>query len=149
MCVVACRLKWLGPASKIANGLLFFGMTTMIVMSSTQIRFDYAAGESLNIDPVAAWSTLPIMFGMAVYSIEGIGVVLPNETAMKEPSKFPKVLTGCVLGAGAAYLVCGIIPYLAFGRGDCSGIDGTLVNGTMQYLQCNGTSDNLLVGLCA
>ncbi len=46
---------------------------------------------------------------------------------------------------GAAYLVCGIIPYLAFGRGECTGISATVIAGQSQFLNCTGTSDNLLV----
>jgi proton-coupled amino acid transporter len=39
-----------------------------------------------------------LLVGTAVFSFEGIGLIIPITDAMKEPHKFPKVLTGVMLG---------------------------------------------------
>ncbi|KAJ7811099.1 transmembrane amino acid transporter protein-domain-containing protein [Mycena olivaceomarginata] len=44
-----------------------------------------------------------LFVGVAVFSFEGVGMVIPITDAMREPHKFPKVLTGVMLGVlGAA-----------------------------------------------
>ena len=39
----------------------------------------------------------PLFIGTAVFSFEGIGLVIPITDAMKEPRKFPMVLTGVMI----------------------------------------------------
>jgi amino acid permease len=52
---------------------------------------------------------------MAIYAYEGIGIVLPCETGMKGPERFPRLLTICMMISTVNYLVFGLLPYLAFG----------------------------------
>lgn len=63
----------------------------------------------------ARWETLPVMMGVAIFAFEGIGVVIPSETAMKRPEQFPKVLTIALVFATAIYCFFGAVPYVAFG----------------------------------
>jgi proton-coupled amino acid transporter len=44
-----------------------------------------------------------LMIGTAIFSFEGIGLVIPVTDAMKEPHKFPKVLTGVMLSLMGSY----------------------------------------------
>ena len=53
---------------------------------------------------------------MAVYAYEGIGVILPCETAMKEPQKCAAVITVVMGIAFFLYTGFGAICYLAFGK---------------------------------
>jgi proton-coupled amino acid transporter len=55
------------------------------------------------------------MLGTGIYAFEGIGTVLPCETSMKEPQKFPLVLFSVMGFSTINYLLFGLIPYLAFG----------------------------------
>ena len=41
-------------------------------------------------------STLPFLFGVVIYSYEGVGMILPVEASMKRKEKFPWTLT-CVM----------------------------------------------------
>ena len=50
---------------------------------------------------VIQYRTFLFMFGVAVYSAEGIGLVIPCETAMKESEKFPKVCSLLTLFGGS------------------------------------------------
>jgi proton-coupled amino acid transporter len=46
-----------------------------------------------------------LLVGVAVFSFEGVGMVIPITDAMREPHNFPKVLTGVMLGVlGASSL---------------------------------------------
>ncbi|KDQ57087.1 hypothetical protein JAAARDRAFT_35689 [Jaapia argillacea MUCL 33604] len=57
----------------------------------------------------------PLFIGTAVFSFEGIGLVIPITDAMKEPHKFPAVLTGVMLGLMVLFGGSGILAYATFG----------------------------------
>jgi len=57
----------------------------------------------------------PLLIGTAVFSFEGIGLIIPITDAMKEPKKFPKVLTGVMLFLIVLFGGAGVLSYLTFG----------------------------------
>jgi len=57
----------------------------------------------------------PLLIGTAVFSFEGIGLVIPITDAMKEPRRFPAVLTGVMLFLMVLFGGAGILSYLTFG----------------------------------
>ncbi|RDX57096.1 hypothetical protein OH76DRAFT_1394865 [Lentinus brumalis] len=57
----------------------------------------------------------PLLIGTAVFSFEGIGLVIPITDAMKEPRKFPAVLTGVMLFLMVLFGGGGAMSYLTFG----------------------------------
>lgn len=57
----------------------------------------------------------PLLIGTAVFSFEGIGLVIPITDAMKEPRKFPAVLTGVMLFLMVLFCGGGVMSYLTFG----------------------------------
>jgi proton-coupled amino acid transporter len=57
----------------------------------------------------------PLFIGTAVFSFEGIGLVIPITDSMREPRKFPKVLTGVMLFLLVLFGGAGALSYLTFG----------------------------------
>ncbi|EIW84292.1 hypothetical protein CONPUDRAFT_135790 [Coniophora puteana RWD-64-598 SS2] len=57
----------------------------------------------------------PLFIGTAVFSFEGIGLVIPITDAMREPRKFPKVLTGVMIFLLFLFGGAGALSYLTFG----------------------------------
>ncbi|KAG0700274.1 amino acid transporter [Suillus ampliporus] len=57
----------------------------------------------------------PLFVGTAVFSFEGIGLVIPITDAMREPHKFPKVLTGVMISLLFLFGGGGALSYLTFG----------------------------------
>ncbi|KAH9945045.1 transmembrane amino acid transporter protein-domain-containing protein [Epithele typhae] len=57
----------------------------------------------------------PLLIGTAVFSFEGIGLVIPVTDAMREPRKFPAVLTGVMLFLMVLFCGGGVMSYLTFG----------------------------------
>jgi proton-coupled amino acid transporter len=56
-----------------------------------------------------------LFVGVAVFSFEGVGMVIPITDAMREPHKFPKVLTGVMLGVlGASPTLTSCFPQRAY-----------------------------------
>lgn len=54
--------------------------------------------------------------GTAVYSFEGIGLILPIQNEMREPQHFPRVLAIGMMLIMALFLFLGEVPTLAFGH---------------------------------
>ncbi|RLN51132.1 hypothetical protein BBJ29_005616, partial [Phytophthora kernoviae] len=65
---------------------------------------------------LADWAHLPEFYGTAVYSFEGIGLVLPIQNAMAQPERFPGILAICMLSILVLFLFIGEVPTIAFGR---------------------------------
>jgi len=57
----------------------------------------------------------PLFIGTAVFSFEGIGLVIPITDSMREPHKFPKVLTGVMISLTALFGCAGALAYMTFG----------------------------------
>lgn len=75
-------LKWLSPVSFLGNFLLAF---TIVVV------FVYVFQDLPPISDVPAFGTLegvPLFFGTALFTYEGISLVLPIHKEMKNPKKF-------------------------------------------------------------
>ncbi|KAH9481708.1 Vacuolar amino acid transporter 3 [Psilocybe cubensis] len=56
-----------------------------------------------------------LFIGTAVFSFEGIGLVIPITDAMREPHKFPKALSGVMVFLLFLFGGAGTLAYLAFG----------------------------------
>ncbi|KAI8339693.1 transmembrane amino acid transporter protein-domain-containing protein [Chlamydoabsidia padenii] len=59
--------------------------------------------------------SFPMFIGTAVFTYEGVGLVIPITESMKEPEKFPRVLSYTMIGITSIFLSVGFFSYLAFG----------------------------------
>jgi len=57
----------------------------------------------------------PLFIGTAVFSFEGIGLVIPIADSMREPRKFPAALSGVMIALLVIFGGAGALSYLAFG----------------------------------
>jgi len=64
----------------------------------------------------AGWSSFPRSLGMAIFSFEGIGVVLPLENEMKRPEDFSWVLNMGMAVITSMFVAMGLVGYLAIGE---------------------------------
>jgi len=56
-----------------------------------------------------------IFFGTAIYTFEGITLVLPIHSNMKKPEQFPLIITTCMSVLAIAIVLFGVVCYAAFG----------------------------------
>ncbi|KAG1184922.1 hypothetical protein G6F36_007332 [Rhizopus arrhizus] len=68
-----------------------------------------------NVEWIINTSSFPMFIGTAVFTFEGVGLIIPITESMKEPKKFPKVLSWTMLFITALFISIGFLSYLAFG----------------------------------
>ncbi|KAI9487222.1 MAG: transmembrane amino acid transporter protein-domain-containing protein [Benjaminiella poitrasii] len=68
-----------------------------------------------DVEWVINYKSFPMFIGTAVFTYEGVGLVIPITESMAEPEKFPKVLSGTMVFITGVFLSVGFISYLAFG----------------------------------
>ncbi|KAK2748316.1 neutral amino acid transporter [Myotisia sp. PD_48] len=56
-----------------------------------------------------------LLIGTAIFSFEGIGLVIPIQESMKRPEKFPRVLALVMVVITAIFLSMGVVGYATFG----------------------------------
>ena len=57
----------------------------------------------------------PLLIGTAVFAFEGVGLVIPITEAMREPEKFPKVLSAVMIFVALLFASAGALSYATFG----------------------------------
>ncbi|XP_055532918.1 proton-coupled amino acid transporter-like protein CG1139 [Wyeomyia smithii] len=106
------ELKYLVPFSLLANSSIF----VVFIITLYYIFKEPVSIENRNLWP--EWSNLPSFFGIAVYAIEGIGIVLPVENKMKHPQDFLKPIGTVNVGISfisVLYVVTGFFGYARYG----------------------------------
>jgi len=103
-------LEKLAYLSMIANVLCFVGLTITLQYLARCLQ------DPRKFKLFAGVSKLPLFFGTAIFSFEGIGVVLPLENEMRNPEDFGWVLN---LGMGIVttlFLTVGMFGFLTYGH---------------------------------
>lgn len=102
-------LEKLAYISIISNILCIFGLVTVYQFLIRNL------GDPTALPAFAGIADLPMFFAMALFSFEGIGVVLPLENEMRKPEDFGWVLN---IGMGIIsfmFVSMGLLGYVAFG----------------------------------
>ncbi|KAI8337149.1 transmembrane amino acid transporter protein-domain-containing protein [Chlamydoabsidia padenii] len=68
------------------------------------------------VDWIINPSSFPMFVGTAVFTFEGVGLIIPITESMKDPKQFPKVLSGTMIGLAVVFLAVGSVSYLTFGK---------------------------------
>ncbi|KAI9492082.1 transmembrane amino acid transporter protein-domain-containing protein [Zychaea mexicana] len=102
------RLSW---CAIIADVFILFGLICVLYFSASEIAQN---GPGPNIQLINS-SDFALMIGTAVFSFEGIGMVVPIVEGMKEPDKFRRVMNIGLPLVAVIFILIGTIGYLAFG----------------------------------
>ncbi|ODN95920.1 solute carrier family 36 (proton-coupled amino acid transporter) [Cryptococcus wingfieldii CBS 7118] len=86
-------------------GILYIGGNEISVLSKSGV----ADVQLFNPD------SFPLLIGTAVFAFEGIGLVIPITESMKEPKKFPKLLSGIMVLVAVLFAGAGVMSYAAYG----------------------------------
>lgn len=91
----------------ILSNIFYFGYLAICQLEDPIANIEYVSFNS---------EGYMLMFGMAVYSFEGIGLILPIKDAMKEPEKFDKVLILVMATVTVLLVTFGLLNYFAYGQ---------------------------------
>ncbi|KAI8373976.1 transmembrane amino acid transporter protein-domain-containing protein [Choanephora cucurbitarum] len=105
------KIAKLSPTAIIGDVFIAFGLICVLYFSSAQIH-DHGIGKNLIM---VNQSSFGLMIGTAIFSYEGIGMVLPIVNGMKDPKKFPLVLNLGMLICAVVFTLIGTIGYVAYG----------------------------------
>lgn len=100
-------IRSLGPFSFLANAALLTGFVAVVVYIGKHFKIQTG---------YASWGTFPLFFGQMTAALEGIGLVIPVETSMKDPSQFPFVLRTALFVLTAVLMTVGTLGYMTFGQ---------------------------------
>lgn len=90
-------------------------------MIDTQWQVYVRAIQTLQVEGPAPnlvavnWSDLPVFFGLAVFTFEGIGLVLPIQRSMAQPEKLPTLLRIAIVFLALVFVSFGLVCYCAWG----------------------------------
>ncbi|XP_057312174.1 neutral amino acid uniporter 4-like [Hydractinia symbiolongicarpus] len=102
-------LEKLAYLSVVANICCVFGLIVVYQFLARDLK------DPKTLPYFAGWTDLPMFLGMAIFSFEGIGVVLPLENEMKKPEDFDWVLNVGMSVVTFMFISMGLLGYLAFG----------------------------------
>ncbi len=101
-------IRSLGPFSVLANAALLTGFVAVVFYIGKHFTWQ---------QNYASWGTYPLFFGQMTAALEGIGLVIPVETSMKDPSQFPFVLRTALFILTSVLMTVGTLGYMTFGAG--------------------------------
>ncbi|RCK57795.1 Vacuolar amino acid transporter 4 [Candida viswanathii] len=109
--VLIRNLTKLSMVSLISSIFIVIGLLIIFYFSGVNLLANGVGPNITNFNP-NSWTML---IGVAVTSFEGIGLILPIESSMAQPEKFPMVLSVSMFFITLIFVSIGTIGYLSFG----------------------------------
>ncbi|KAG0173226.1 neutral amino acid transporter [Apophysomyces sp. BC1034] len=118
--VLIRNIAKLSPTALLSDVLIIAGLLTLLVFDLVHILFEAPEGSHPpTTGPNIHWwfnpVQYPVFIGTAVYSFEGIGLIIPIRDSMENPRKFPWVLTVVMTMVATSLCLVGSLGYVAFG----------------------------------
>ncbi|KAG1455808.1 hypothetical protein G6F56_006979 [Rhizopus delemar] len=103
------RLSWVVI---VADIFIAFNLICVIYFSSKQLHDTGSMGPNIIL---VNQKDFALMIGTAVFSYEGIGMIVPVVEGMKHPEKFPRVLNYGIIISTVVFTLIGAVGYVAYG----------------------------------
>ena len=100
----------LGVTALVADAFIFAGLVYLGYYDISTLATN-GVSDIVNFNP-RDWT---LFIGTAIFTFEGVGLIIPIQESMKQPSKFPPVLAGVMIGITAIFVSMGAMSYAAFG----------------------------------
>uniref|UniRef100_A0A7N4P0D8 Amino acid transporter transmembrane domain-containing protein n=1 Tax=Sarcophilus harrisii TaxID=9305 RepID=A0A7N4P0D8_SARHA len=98
---------------------IFSTVGNIAILGSVALIFSYITQDipnPKNLPWSANWQTYSLFFGTAIFSLEGIGVILPLENQMKYPGHYTLILYMVMPIIIILYVSLGTLGYMKFGE---------------------------------
>ncbi|KAI8326458.1 hypothetical protein GQ54DRAFT_294721 [Martensiomyces pterosporus] len=104
------QIRYFAPVALVANALIITSLAYLLGFDTWSIA-SRGPAPFVNYNPLR----FPLLVGTAVYSFEGVTLVIPILDSLKEKRDFGKVLTLAITLCLALFLCVGSLSYLTFG----------------------------------
>ncbi|RIA94716.1 transmembrane amino acid transporter protein [Glomus cerebriforme] len=104
------RISRLSFTALIADAFIMFGLLYLYYYDISHL-IQHGTSDIVSFNP----DDFALFIGTAVFTFEGIGLIIPITESMKEPEKFPKVLTGVMIFISILFTSIGTLSYATFG----------------------------------
>jgi len=101
----------LGFTALIADAFIVMGLIILYYYDISEIVQQHGVADIKPFNP-SSWT---LFIGTAIFTYEGIGLIIPVQESMKDPRKFPHVLAGVIVGITIVFLTAGALGYAAYG----------------------------------
>lgn len=101
----------LGFTALIADAFILLGLLYLGYYDVATLVTNHGPSDIVNFNP-RDWT---LFIGTAIFTFEGVGLVIPIKEAMKKPSDFPFVLAIVMIIITVVFTAIGVLSYAAFG----------------------------------
>ncbi|KAG8525489.1 uncharacterized protein KY384_009133 [Bacidia gigantensis] len=101
----------LGITAYIADAFILLGLLYLGYFDIRTIAAKHGVSDIVSFNS-QSW---PLFIGTAIFTFEGVGLILPIQGSMKDPTKFPRVLAGVMIIIAVVFVSIGALSYAAFG----------------------------------
>ncbi|KAJ5273469.1 hypothetical protein N7478_008594 [Penicillium angulare] len=101
----------LGFTALIADAFILLGLLYIYYYDASTLISNGGISDVVSFNP-ATWS---MFIGTAIFTYEGIGLIIPIQESMKQPQRFPGVLAGVMIVITLIFLSAGALSYAAYG----------------------------------
>ena len=101
----------LGFTALIADAFILIGLAYLYYYDILTLVKQHGVADIVNFNP-KDWT---LFIGTAIFTFEGIGLIIPIQESMKNPKKFPPVLGGVMIIITVVFISMGALSYAAYG----------------------------------
>ncbi|KAI9046580.1 hypothetical protein LZ554_009324 [Drepanopeziza brunnea f. sp. 'monogermtubi'] len=101
----------LGFTALIADAFILIGLVYLYYYDILTIVRQHGVADIVNFNP-KDWT---LFIGTAIFTFEGIGLIIPIQESMKNPKKFPPVLGFVMIIISVIFISMGALSYAAYG----------------------------------
>ena len=101
----------LGGTALVADFFILLGLVYIYYYDTRTIVTNHGVSDIKRFN-AKDWT---LFVGTAIFTFEGIGLVIPIRDSMRKPSKFPPVLAGVMIILTVVYISMGALSYAAYG----------------------------------
>jgi proton-coupled amino acid transporter len=101
----------LGFTALIADAFILLGLIYLYYYDIATIVFNRGVSDITQFNP----STWTLFIGTAIFTFEGVGLIIPIQESMRKPHKFPQVLGIVMIIITVLFTSIGALSYAAYG----------------------------------
>ncbi|OQE16653.1 hypothetical protein PENSTE_c023G02705 [Penicillium steckii] len=101
----------LGFTALIADAFILLGLLYIYYYDASTLIGNGGISDIVDFNP----NTWSMFIGTAIFTYEGIGLIIPIQESMQQPRRFPGVLAGVMVVITLIFLSAGALSYAAYG----------------------------------